>query len=180
MATQPLYAAIGVAAIQQLLDRGADIKQENIWGNRPLHIAAYRGDTAAVRLLLDNRADIEAKNLDGETALQMAVLARQEEVVLVLLEKGANSMTKYDFRSSILHSTIRDEQEELVELVLDNAVDIDAKNEAGDTACQRQSSSGLISAPSSWVLPRKVHFRIYHSHISSKRITSIEGLLLGA
>jgi ankyrin repeat protein len=46
------------AAIQLLLDNGADIEQRNMWGGRALHVAAYNGHEEVVRLLLDNGEDM--------------------------------------------------------------------------------------------------------------------------
>lgn len=67
-------------------------------------------------------------------------------------------MIKEDFGSTVSPSAIRDEREKLVELVLENGVNIDAKNEAGDTALHWAIRGNLVKLIAKLVgLPPKEH-----------------------
>lgn len=60
------------------------------YGNRPLKIAAVRGDIRAIDILLQAGAEINARNEDGYTALHHAVSQRHLPAVQRLVEFGAS------------------------------------------------------------------------------------------
>ncbi|MGB8848069.1 MAG: ankyrin repeat domain-containing protein, partial [Terracidiphilus sp.] len=60
------------AAVQQLLNKGADIEAKDAYGETALFEAARNGNTEVVTLLLNKGANIEAKDTYGETALYEA------------------------------------------------------------------------------------------------------------
>jgi ankyrin repeat protein len=93
--TTPLMAAAGVgwrestgrgseadaiAALQLLLDRGADVNAANQMGDTALHGATLRGSTAIIQFLVDHGADVNARNGRGKTALDIAVGLPSERV----------------------------------------------------------------------------------------------------
>jgi ankyrin repeat protein len=63
---------------------------------RPLHHAAYNGNTNIVALLIKRGASLEARTSDGKTALMMATIEGHKGVVACLIDAGAdvNAKTK--------------------------------------------------------------------------------------
>ena len=78
------------AAVQALLDAGADIHATNNRGETALRIAAFWGETATVQALLDASADVNATDNAGETALMVATMWGHTEIVEILRDAGAN------------------------------------------------------------------------------------------
>jgi ankyrin repeat protein len=62
----------------------------DIHGNRPLHIAAMRGNHTAVELLIGAKADFAAVSGRGFTPLQYAREARSALTVQVLVDAKAS------------------------------------------------------------------------------------------
>ena len=86
------------AAVQALLDRGAEVNARNESGYTPLHGAAQQNENPAVlALLLDRGAEINARNVGGETPLhRAAALNRNPAVSAVLLDRGADATLRSD------------------------------------------------------------------------------------
>jgi hypothetical protein len=67
-----------------------DVNQVGTFGNRPLHLASYRGDIADVIALVEGGADINAVGDLGSTPLHEAVDQGHIHIVRFLLKKGAS------------------------------------------------------------------------------------------
>src|SRR5690606_33282171 len=61
-----------LAAVEMLLDAGADINARDGFGQTPLHGAAYRGWNETVRYLASRGADLFAADHDGHTPFDAA------------------------------------------------------------------------------------------------------------
>lgn len=75
-----------LAAIEQSLQSGSDVNQQDENGWTPLNWAAGRRDLAAVRLLLDKGADVFKVGRDQRTPYMIALAAGHADVVRVLRE----------------------------------------------------------------------------------------------
>ena len=75
-----------VLVLELLLGKDADIEKAERGRDRPLMIAALRGQAACVERLLEAGASFNAQNEDGHTALICAVSNGHERVVKVLLQ----------------------------------------------------------------------------------------------
>lgn len=71
-----------------------DVNQVGTFGNRPIHLASYRGNLADVIALVDAGADVNAAGDLGSTALHEAVEQGHVEVVRFLLQRGASTSVK--------------------------------------------------------------------------------------
>ena len=81
------------AAVQALLDKGADVNAKFRYGTTALFKAAERGHTEVVKLLLARGADVTVKDtFYGATAMTWALENKHIEVVRALLEKSAESV----------------------------------------------------------------------------------------
>jgi len=78
------------AAVELLLDLGADIAATDTWRKSPLHLAAELGRVQLCRFLLDRGADVNALNKNNQTALHYAAWDGYTSLCLLLLERGAN------------------------------------------------------------------------------------------
>jgi ankyrin repeat protein len=78
------------AAVERLLDAGADPNARDDGGRTPLHFAAQEGATDAARLLLGRGAEVDLVDGYGNTALWTSVLNRHPDVAAVLLAAGAD------------------------------------------------------------------------------------------
>lgn len=78
---------------EMLLNKGADINTQDIWGDTLL-IKNMVGSLEKVKFLLDNSAKINATNYAGNTALIHAVKSGKIPVVIALLTRGADPYIK--------------------------------------------------------------------------------------
>jgi serine/threonine-protein phosphatase 6 regulatory ankyrin repeat subunit B len=138
-------AAIGdTAAVQQLLDKSANIEAKDKYGMTPLHRAAYYGKTDVVKLLLDKGANIEAKDNDGETALNRAAMYNFADIVKLLLDHGANVDIRDKNGYTALIFAAANGSVDLVKLLLDKGANIGAKDNDGRTALGSAAERGNV------------------------------------
>jgi ankyrin repeat protein len=74
-----------------------DVNQVGTFGNRPIHVLSYRGDTDAVAALVRAGADVNAVGDMGSTPLHEAVDQGHLETVKFLLTQGALTNIKNEF-----------------------------------------------------------------------------------
>lgn len=77
-----------LAKIQEALNSGADIHQQDEQGWTPLNWAAGKGDPEIVKLLLDHGADVSRVGRDQRTPYKIALAAKHVEVARLLREAG--------------------------------------------------------------------------------------------
>jgi ankyrin repeat protein len=76
--------------IDRLIGLGVPANQKNLFGRKPLHIAAANGNLQAIKSLLKKDPDINARTPDGKTAYNLAQEAKRAEVVDYLKSAGAD------------------------------------------------------------------------------------------
>ncbi|KAI4204326.1 MAG: hypothetical protein LQ350_001306 [Teloschistes chrysophthalmus] len=90
----PLFLAAAngnEAAVETLLERGANPRCRNVIGEMPIHIACWRGYPGVVKQMLDAGVGIEERDLTfDETPLIKAASTGQQLVLKLLLERGAD------------------------------------------------------------------------------------------
>jgi len=79
-----------IAVIMLLLEHGANVNAQDLYGYTPLHEAAKEGHTEVVQLLLKYGSNANVQKKDGWTALHLAAPRGYLQVVKVLLERGAD------------------------------------------------------------------------------------------
>lgn len=83
-----------VPAVQDLLNRGANVNLPDSEGDTALNIAVQRGNVELVNLLLSKGADPNIKNKLGGTPLMWAGVFGRKEIAQLLLDKGADPRAK--------------------------------------------------------------------------------------
>ena len=81
-------------AVQDLLNRGANVNLPDSEGDTALNIAVQRGNIKIVELLLSKGADPNIKNKLGGTPLMWAGVFGRKEIAQILLDKGADPRAK--------------------------------------------------------------------------------------
>lgn len=76
--------------VRELLDRGADINEEDGHSWTPLLWAAYGDDPEMIDLLLDKGAALNKTSSEGNTALHITTIHYREKGLRMLLQRGAN------------------------------------------------------------------------------------------
>ena len=63
------------ALINKLLDEGANINEQNVFGSTALHAASEYGLIEEAKILLDRKADITIRDKDNKIALHYAAIS---------------------------------------------------------------------------------------------------------
>jgi ankyrin repeat protein len=84
------WDVVDMSKVQDLLDRGADVKAKDEWGQTPLHRASIENHIETAKLLIEAGADVKAKDKWGATPLHWASVKNSIELAVLLIEKGAD------------------------------------------------------------------------------------------
>ncbi len=123
----PLFKACvdrDVVSVAMLVASGADVNEENRWGEAPIHYAALRGDENMVAFLIDQSVDVNKRDVYGRTPLHIACRRGHYGIAHLLLRSGATADTKdtyglapIDYTSRL--GTDKRERGKLIGLLLD-------------------------------------------------------------
>lgn len=113
-------------------------------GYTPLHRACYNNRIEVVKYLIENGANLAAPTIDGWQPLHSAAQWGHVQVVRILVNSGADINARSNGGNTPFHLAVsRPSNRPLIEYMLySDDVDIDAKNDASDTAfdiCKRNS-----------------------------------------
>jgi ankyrin repeat protein len=75
----------------------SDVNQVNVFGESPIHIAAWKGDAEDIQWLLNNGADANQRGEFGMTPLHYAYMGGNRENVDILLKGGADPNLRCDY-----------------------------------------------------------------------------------
>ena len=103
----------------------------------PLHRSSYNNHIQVMRHLLKYGADVSARTSDGWTPLHCAAKWGHIEAVDLLLNCGADINAVSNGGNTALHLAANYNKRPLLELLLYNEdIDVDIKNQSGETAYQ--------------------------------------------
>ena len=129
------------AAIEDLIQRGADPNCRDQWGNTPLSTAAWEGNLEAMDLLHKKGADISRECYENNDLLCHAAFNAQVDSVKWLLSKGADpKRVSEKTGESPLHFAISKKDDsrrtDIVRLLVEAGADVNLKTIAGEeTGC---------------------------------------------
>jgi uncharacterized protein len=135
------------AAVNALLDRGAEVDAAEADGTTALHWAAQLDNLAAVNLLLEAGADAAAVNRFNVTPLELAANNGNEEIVARLLAAGADPNSRSREGQTPLMSAALNGRIAAVEALLARGAEVDAaENYRGQTALMLAAGEGNVDA----------------------------------
>lgn len=101
-----------------LIQAGADIEQENKFGNTPFIIAALSNNVVLIEKLLCCGVDINHQNEIGMSALMMATVRGYDKVVQRLLKQNANACLKNNEGKNAYELAITNRYKEIAQCIL--------------------------------------------------------------
>ncbi|MFN7144147.1 MAG: ankyrin repeat domain-containing protein [Myxococcota bacterium] len=127
------HAAEGdLAAVEALVEGGADIDARTKAGATPLYLAVRANRYEIARYLLDRGADPDAAGTAGPP-LAEAVAQGTPEMVRLLVQRGANPRVTDKTGATPLHAAVATGRIELVRALLDGGAPANATDHAGNT-----------------------------------------------
>jgi Ankyrin repeats (many copies) len=133
----PMLAAViaGHANILSLLiEHGADMEGQSIYGGTPLGLAALDGRVQVGQCLLDRGANGNAQDrYYRDTPLINAVFQGHVEFARMLLERGAVIDAQNDNGETALHWAINGRFTQAVQLLLEHGADVNVRDKYGHT-----------------------------------------------
>jgi len=130
------------AGVRVLLDRQANVNQEQVDGMTALHWAAQRDDLETARLLVAAMANAGAANRYGVTPLSLACTNGSAGMVRLLLDAGADPNSRLRGGETPLMTAARAGVLGPVEALLAQGVEVDAKERRGQTALHWAAAEG--------------------------------------
>jgi ankyrin repeat protein len=113
------------------------VKQRNIKGATPLHLAAAMGDEKLVQMLIDAKASVNAKcnknMLTGQTPLHLAAGQGRLKVMQILLNHEAAVDVRDSFGATPLHEAASHGQKAAAALLITNGARVNARQDEGYT-----------------------------------------------
>jgi ankyrin repeat protein len=130
------------AAVQALIDAGADVQADFGGGLTPLHAAVMNQNAASVQALIDSGAEVNAVDSMGSTPLHKAAQAPSGEVAQLLIDAGADLAAPDGdrFGRTPAHYAAEGGFNEVLVVLLDAGVDVDIRS-AGNGATPFMSAA---------------------------------------
>lgn len=128
------------AAVQRLIESGADVNSAQPDGATALHWAAYHGDSDLARLLLAAGAEPSAANRNGSTPMWLAASRGDASVLAALLENGAEPDEALPLGRTPLMLAARSGSVEAVRVLLEHGADPNAREDARGTTPLMQAA----------------------------------------
>ena len=122
------------AAMQLLLDNGANVEYQGKWVEVALLQALKAGREKTVQRLLETGAETKAIDRYGRTVLHNAVYKGSLEMVQLLLKNGAIAETADRSGETALHKAASMGSLEMVQLLLKNGAIAETADRSGQTA----------------------------------------------
>jgi hypothetical protein len=141
----PLHVAASAGhpdILSLLIEHGADMNGQGIYGDTLLHRASQNARLEAGQLLLDRGADIDVQNDYKNTALIYATALGHAEFARMLLERGAMIDARGGGGRTPLHFAAVNGQIGAVRLLLEHGADVNVRDEEGHTPSRLGSGGG--------------------------------------
>ena len=123
-----------LARVEKMLQAGIDPNAQTSIGNRPLLIAAKKGNPPLMQALIAHGAKVDAPDRNGLTALMAAASMGLDQNVRVLISAGARVNARDEKGSTPLIWAAISGHPQVVEILLAHGADGKAKNKNGLTA----------------------------------------------
>jgi ankyrin repeat protein len=133
-----------ILAVQNLIQKGADVNELDANQEAPLVIAAYKGYTEIVEKLLEAGADITAVDPEMKaTALHAAAYAGRTEAAKVLIAYKIDIDKQGPYNGyTALHDAIWQNNIETAKVLIDAGAKLEIKSKDGQTALDLAKAKG--------------------------------------
>jgi len=135
------------AAVQTLLQKGANVNAAQADGARAIHWAVYNGDLEMAKMLIAAGADVKVVNRDGSTPLWLASTNGDAPIIRALLDAGANPNESLPLGRTPLMLASRTGALEAMRVLIDRGANLNAKDtERGTTPMMWAADQGHAAA----------------------------------
>jgi len=134
---KPLLVAAGdgdTAAIEKLIQSGADVNTTDQQGETALMRAALKGNIAALRVLVVSGTALNSRDYQGRTALLYAVDSGNASAAAILVSAGADVNVADSKGWTVLMDAAAGHESEIVRVLLAAGANVNATNQDGETA----------------------------------------------
>ena len=135
-----------LARIQELIAAGANVNQQDTYGNTPLHFASCNGDIAIVQELIAARAHVNKRDANGNIPLHWASYYGDIAIVRALISAGANvnqqTINGFMEGSTPLHNASYNGHLAAVQGLIGAGAALGARNKDGQTPLQLAQAGG--------------------------------------
>lgn len=132
-----------IAAMTQLLERGADINARNKGGETALRIACMNNDLPAARFLIDKGADVNMSDIHGKSPLSRAAGQGFNVLLKLLLDtRGIDVDAQKIDGDTALRLAVMNNQVESTRLLLEAGANPNIQNGQGNTPLIRAVAQG--------------------------------------
>eukprot|EP01041_Mallomonas_annulata_P013034 gene13034-27510_t len=143
-----LHNAIRNEAIEEvktLIASGSDVNEKDGMSRTPLHIAAWKGNSAIIKLLIQSKASTSEVAKDGFTALHFAVQSGDVDSCEVLIKKNKSLLGSRVSKGNktALHLASAKNNVALVRLLIALGADITAQTNKRETAFDLTNSEDV-------------------------------------
>ena len=114
------------AAIERLLQEGADVNASRVDGSTAIHWAVYRDDLKTAERLIDAGADVTLATREGVTPMHVASLHGNSGMIAALLRAGADARQRGPNQTTMLMLAARNGNPEALRLLIDGGAEVNA------------------------------------------------------
>ncbi|KAG9500206.1 hypothetical protein J7337_008677 [Fusarium musae] len=133
----PLFSAVfrgSSSAVKLLIDRRADLRALDTYGNSVLHHAVNAAKSSVIKLLLDSGSDVNRQNSQGRTPLHLAIVGDHSSAVKALLDSRSRTDIADNLGRRALHEVVLSGNKACTQLLLKHRVAVDVRDNDGQTA----------------------------------------------
>ena len=139
-------SALGFTEImEELVDAGADVNNQDVLGCTPLHNACYFGHLDSVELLVkQGGTDVALETNRGETPLNYAASWGYTDIMEILVDAGADINQKNSDGETPLHAACKAGHFSAANILVTRGANLKTKTRGGDTPLLAAIASGDI------------------------------------
>ncbi len=123
--------------VEYLVDHGAKVNQDNLYGQTPLSEAAQNGNKEIAKYLIDHGANVK-------TLLFLAAQKEDEEIVKCLIDCGVSIDIVDRYGQTLLSWATKNGSEGIVKCLVDNGADVNKENDYGPTTLFRATRTKIV------------------------------------
>ena len=113
-----------VAAVSDILQKGADVNMKDSAGLTGLHVACIRGSLKVVELLVEKEASISCRDMDGMTPLHFCCENDHTQIAIYIVRMGGDTSLRNKSGLTSLHYICMNGNMQLTVLIRDYMINV--------------------------------------------------------